>query len=137
MYIHKDFLLKIWFFFISIFSILVVKASLRLFSFNIAINKIKKISNFLFSSKKPKVSIHRAYFWYLKLNNFMKIKSCLVNSLSQKIIFSLYGYDVLVVCGIKMDKESNLNGHAWLTYENKIIFEEQDILNDYTVSFIV
>ena len=137
MNIHKDFLFKIWFFFISIFSILVVKASLRLFSFNIAINKIKKISNFLSSSKKPKVPIHRAHFWYLRLNSFMKIKSCFVNSLSQKIIFSLYGYDVLVVCGIKMDKESNLNGHAWLTYENKIIFEEQDSLNDYTVSFIV
>lgn len=137
MYIHKDFLLKMWFLLISIFSILVVKASLKLFSFNTAINQIKKISDFLSSSKKPKVSILRAHLWYLKINNFMKIKSCFVNSLAQKIIFSLFGYDVLVVCGIKIDKEANLNGHAWLTYENKIIFEEQDGLNDYTVSFVV
>lgn len=137
MYFHQDFLLKIWFLFISIFSILVVKVSLKLFSFNTAINKIKKVSDFLSSSKNSKMPILRAHLWYLKLNNFMKIKSCFVNSLAQKIIFSLYGYDVLVVCGIKIDKQSNINGHAWLTYENKIIFEETDRLNDYTVSFIV
>ena len=135
MNINKDLLLKTRFLFISIFSILFVKATLRLFSFNTAINKIKKISESFSFSKKSKVSISRVHFWYIKLNRFLKIESCFVNSLAKKIIFSVYGYDVLVVCGIKLDKESNLNGHAWLTHEDKIIFEEQDILNSYTVSF--
>lgn len=131
---HKDLLIKIKFLSISIFSLLLVKLLLRFISLGSMIKKIKRISRFFFSLSKSKISIEKIHLWYLRLNKTLNIKSCFINSLAQKIIFSFYGYDFLVVCGIKFDG-SNFSGHAWLSYKNEIIFEEKENIDSYIESF--
>ena len=123
------------FLFISLFSVILVKAFLRFLPLGSMINKIKKISSFVFSLNKSEVSIEKIHLWYLRLNKLLKIESCFVNSLIKKIIFSSFGHELLVVCGVKLDEGSNFDGHAWLCYQNKVIFENSENLNGYIESF--
>tara|TARA_B100001057_G_scaffold448435_1_gene488756 strand:- start:2993 stop:3301 length:309 start_codon:yes stop_codon:yes gene_type:complete len=101
------------------------------------IKKIKDISKFLATEDNSDISIKQIRMWYVKLNRLLKIRSCFVNSLAQKIIFSFFGYDLSVICGIKFDNQSNFKGHAWLSYKNQIIFEENNKIQDYVESFKV
>ena len=83
----KDFILKIRFLIIAILTTLFVKFSIRFFSLNSAITKVQKKSVLFLSINDPTESINRINFWYGRLNNFLRIKSCLVNSLIKKLIF--------------------------------------------------
>ena len=132
---QRDLLIKIKFLSISIFSLVLVKILLRFMSFNSMIKKIKEISGFFFSSNGPKISIDRIHLWYLRLNKILNIKSCFINSLVKKIIFSFFGYNLVVVCGIKLNDKSNFDGHAWLCYKNQAIFEDDQNLDSYIESF--
>ena len=134
---HKDLLIKIKFLSISIFSLILVKIFLKVIPLSSMIIKIKKISGLLFSPNKPKISIERIHLWYLKLNKILNIESCFVNSLVKKIIFSFFGHNLVVVCGIKLDGGSKVDGHAWLCYKNEAVFEENKNLNGYIESFRV
>ena len=108
---------------------------MRLISFSKMIFRVKKISRYLFVRNQPTTSIKDIYIWYSKLNKILKIESCFVNALALKIIFSYFGHDLLVVCGVKFDDNSNFKGHAWLSYKNQIIFEEKENLDSYIESF--
>ena len=132
---HGDLLIKIKFLSISIFSFMLVKIFLRFMSFNSMIEKIGKVSRFFFSSNEPKISIDRIHLWYLRLNKILNIRSCFINSLVKKIIFSFFGYNLVVVCGIRLNEKSNFDGHAWLCYKNQAIFEDNKNLNGYIESF--
>ena len=132
---QRDLLIKIKFLSISIFSLVLVKILLRFMSFNSMIKKIKEISRFFFSSNGPEISIDRIHLWYLRLNKILNIKSCFINSLVKKIIFSFFGYNLIVVCGIKLNDKSNFDGHAWLCYKNQAIFEDNQNLDGYIESF--
>ncbi len=133
----KDFILKIRFLITAILTILFVKFSIRFFSLNSAITKVQKKSVLFLSINDPTESINRINFWYGRLNNFLRIKSCLVNSLIKKLIFSSFGHDLEVVCGVRLDTESKIEGHAWLCYKKNIVFEDKDSLRGYTESFRV
>ncbi len=137
MHFHNVILIKIKFVIMSIFSICIIKILLKITSLESAIIKVKKISTFLLASSETEMPVERMHGWYLKLSSVLKINSCLTKSLSQKIIFSSFGFNFLVVCGVRFDEEHTLNGHAWLSYEDKIIFEKSDDLKKYTESFRV
>ena len=132
-----NFILKIRFLITAILTTLFVKFSIRFFSLNSAITKVQKKSVLFLSINDPTESINRINFWYGRLNNFLRIKSCLVNSLIKKLIFSSFGHDLEVVCGVRLDTESKIEGHAWLCYKKNIVFEDKDSLRSYTESFRV
>ncbi len=133
----NDFLIKIKFVIISILSISITKILLKSMSLDSVITKVRKISSILLSSSESEIPIERMHGWYLKLSSLFKINSCLTKSLSQKIIFSNFGFNFLVICGVRFDEEFNLKGHAWLSYKDKIIFEKNEDVKKYTESFRV
>ena len=122
---------------ISIFSISIIKIFLKIMSLESVIMKVRKISAILLTSSESDIPKERLHGWYLKLSSVLKIESCLTNSLSQKIIFSNFGFNFLVICGIKFDEELNLKGHAWLSYKDQIIFEKNEDIKEYSESFRV
>lgn len=137
MQISRDPIAKIRFLVIAIFSIILVKIFLKFLSPQSFIKKLKNISMMISSPNESSIKIERIHLWYLKLNEVLRIKSCLVNCLSQKIVFSYFGFKFLVICGVRFDKESNFKGHAWLSYKDKIIFEDSKDIENYVESFKV
>jgi len=133
----NDFLIKIKFVIIFIFSICITKILLKTMSLDSVIMKVRKISSLILSASESEIPIERIHGWYLKLSSLLNINSCLTKSLSQKIIFSNFGFNFLVICGVRFDEESNFKGHAWLSYKNKIIFERNEDIKKYTESFRV
>ena len=133
----NDFLIKIKFVIIFIFSICITKILLKTMSLDSVITKVRQISSLILSASESEIPIERIHGWYLKLSSIFNINSCLTKSLSQKIIFSNFGFNFLVICGVRFDEESNLKGHAWLSYKNKIIFEKNEDIKKYTESFRV
>ncbi len=137
MQFFDDFFIKIKFVIISILSIFVIKIFLKIMPLESVINNVRKISAFLLISNESVIPKERMHGWYIKLSNILKIKSCLTSSLSQKIIFSNFGFNFLVICGVKFDESSNLKGHAWLSYKDQIIFEKSKDIKGYSESFRV
>ena len=135
MLVCKDLSIKLKFLFIYFFSVIMIQAFLRLLPLNSVIKKTKNISRFVLSLNKSEVSIEKLHSWSLKLNDLLGIKSCFTSSLIKKIIFSFFGHELLIVCGVKFDEESNFNGHAWLCYKDKVVFEESESLKGYIESF--
>ncbi len=129
--------IKTKFVIISILSICITKILLKIMSLDSVIIRVRKISIILLKSSESEIPIERMHRWYLKLSSIFKINSCLTKSLSQKIIFSNFGFNFLVICGVKFDEELNLEGHAWLSYKDKIIFEKSEDIKEYTESFRV
>lgn len=65
------------------------------------------------------------------------INSCFKICLSQKIIFSTFGYDVKIVSGIRKTENNILDGHAWLSYKEKPILESNENIDKYIKSFVI
>ena len=133
----NDLFIKIKFVIISLSSICIIQIFLKIMSLETVIMNVRKISNIVLRSKESHIPKERIHEWYLKLSNLLKIRSCLTSSLSQKIIFSNFGFNFLVICGVKFDEELNLKGHAWLSYKDQIIFDKTDDIKKYTESFRV
>lgn len=114
-----------------------IKLSMRFFSLNLVITKVKNKSALYLLNNKPTEPINRINFWYDRLNKFLGIKSCLINCLAKKLIFSSFGHDLIMVCGVKLDGASKIEGHAWLSYKKNVVFEDEKNLKDYTESFRV
>ena len=133
----NDLLIKIKFVIISLSTICIIKIFLKIMSLESVITKVRKISNILLTSTESEIPKERFHGWYLKLSSLLKINSCLTNSLSQKIIFSSFGFNFLVICGVKFDEKLNFKGHAWLSYKDQIIFEKNEDIKKYTESFRV
>ena len=131
----KDFILKIKFLMNAISIIIFIKFSLKFLSLNTVIAKVKKRSSLFLSRNDPEISINRINFWYIRLNKFFRIKSCFKNSLIKKLLFSSFGYDLVAVCGVRLDSRSKIEGHAWLCYKKNIIFEDPEYLKTFTESF--
>lgn len=132
---QKDFILKIRFLVIAILITFFIKFSIRFFSLNSVILKVKKITTFFLSKNNPTQSINRINVWYKSLNRFLKIESCFVNSFIKKLIFSTFGHNLVMVCGVKLNKKSKIEGHAWLCHEGRAVFENEEYLRGFTESF--
>ena len=133
----KDFLIKAKFVLIAIFAISLTKIFLKIMTLQSLIQKVQKISGLFLASSEINIPIERMHAWYSKVSRRLNIQSCLINSLSQKIIFSYFGFDLSVVCGVRFDQESNFKGHAWLRYNDHIVFEESKNIEKYIESFRV
>ena len=136
-YILKDSLLKIKFLLIAPIAIITVKSLLTLLPLGLCIKTVRIISLYCSARHPVKIPLKKIHIWYLRLNGLFRIKSCFVNSLSQKIIFSCFGYNLGVVCGVKFDENLNFIGHAWLCYKDQVMFESSENLEHYVESFRV
>ena len=76
------------------------------------------------------IKASRAFKIVKIFRNFPIKTSCLHNSLCEKIILSLIGIDVEVNAGLRRSSDS-IEGHAWLTYNDKLIFDKKEDIKAY------
>ncbi len=126
--------MRILFIFITLFSVIFSSLLLKLFKMKAVIEYVKNISLFFLSKRKNIISFKQIYLRFFKINKLLNIKSCLLRCISLKIIYSYYGYDLRVCCGVKI-KNRVVDGHAWLKYQDNIVFEEKDDIESYIFSF--
>lgn len=131
----KDFILKIKFLVIAILMTFFIKFSIRFLSLHSLMLKVEKTAAFFLSRNNPTQSINRINIWYKSVSRFLKTESCFVNSFIKKLIFSSFGHDLVMVCGVKMNKKSKIEGHAWLCHKGEVVFENEEYLRGYTESF--
>ena len=130
-------IIKLKFIVVSVHSIILVKCLLFILPLDLALKNIQKISRFFLSKNQKLMPIKRINNWYFKLNMIVRIKSCFIHCLVKKTICSYFGHDLTVVCGVKFDDELNFKGHAWLCYQDQVIFQEVDEIKMYVESFRV
>ncbi len=126
--------MRILFIFITLISVIFSSLLLKLFKMKAVIEYVKNISLFFLSKRKNIISFKQIYLRFFKINKLLNIKSCLLRCISLKIIYSYYGYDLKVCCGVKI-KNRVVDGHAWLKYQDNIVFEEKDDIESYIFSF--
>ena len=130
-------IIKLKFIIVSIASIILVKCLFALLPLNLALKNIQNLSRYSMSKNQELLAIQTIDNWYSKLNILVRMKSCFVDSLVKKIIYSYFGYDLTVVCGVRFDDELNFKGHAWLCYQDQVIFQGVDEIKMYVESFRV
>ena len=125
---------------VSIVSFLIILPTSLIFhttSFESTIKIAKKISIFFLKILKKRFDLVNIFFISRKINRMLGIKSCFKICLSQKIIFSIFGYDVKIVSGVKKNEDHALDGHAWISYNSKPILEDNEIIEQYLESFTI
>lgn len=139
MILNKDRLL-IKKYIISFISLLIIFITLIIFkssSFDRTIKISKNISSYLLKCFRQRFSFNNIFFISRKINRMLGINSCFKICLSQKIIFSTFGYDVKIVSGIMKTENNILDGHAWLSYKEKPILESNENIDKYIESFVI
>tara|TARA_Y100000768_G_scaffold328944_1_gene267102 strand:- start:209 stop:631 length:423 start_codon:yes stop_codon:yes gene_type:complete len=127
-------------FIICIISFLIILPTSLLFhitSFDTTIKIVKKISNFFLKMLKRRFDLVNIFIISRNINRLLLIKSCFKICISQKIIFSIFGFDVKIICGVKSPKNKILDGHAWLAYNQKPMLETNENIDQYIESFTV
>tara|TARA_X000001036_G_scaffold429211_1_gene460103 strand:+ start:685 stop:1107 length:423 start_codon:yes stop_codon:yes gene_type:complete len=131
------FFLKILVSIISLIAIIYVSTLYHFFSFDQLLKKCKQKSNKLLCSYKPKTNPRLILNLSRRINNFLKINSCLRICLSQKIIFAILGFRVEMVCGVKKGENNLLDGHAWITFNGLPLLSSGEEIGDFVKSFVV
>lgn len=131
------FFLKILVSIISLIAIIYVSTLYHFFSFDQLLKKCKKKSNKLLCAYKAETNPSLILNISRKINNFLKINSCLRICLSQKIIFAIFGFKVEMVCGVKKGKNNLLDGHAWITLNGSPLLSLGEEIDDFIKSFVV
>ena len=127
-------------FLISIISLLIILPTSLLYhatSFENTIKITKKISTFFLKVLRKRFDLVNIFIISRKINRVLKINSCFKICISQKIIFSIFGFDVKIICGVKSLKNKTLDGHAWLAYNQKPMLEPNENIDQYFESFTV
>ena len=127
-------------FIISIISITIILPSTILYhttSFENTINITKKISTFFLKMFRKRFDLVNIFIISRKINRALNINSCFKICISQKIIFSIFGFDVKIICGVKNLENNTLDGHAWLSYNQKPILGPNEKIDQYIESFTV
>ena len=127
-------------FIISIISLSIILPTSLLFhatSFENTIKITKKISTFFLKVLRKRFDLVNIFIISRKINRVLKINSCFKICISQKIIFSFFGFDVKIICGVKSPKNKTLDGHAWLVYNQKPMLGSNENINQYIESFTV
>ena len=127
-------------FIISIISLSIILPTSLLFhatSFENTIKITKKISTFFLKIFRKRFDLVNIFIISRKINRVLKINSCFKICISQKIIFSFFGFDVKIICGVKSPKNKTLDGHAWLVYNQKPMLGSNENINQYIESFTV
>tara|TARA_Y100000741_G_C18045550_1_gene474206 strand:- start:37 stop:432 length:396 start_codon:yes stop_codon:yes gene_type:complete len=127
-------------FIISIISLSVILPTSLLYhttSFENTINITKRISIFFLKILKKRFDLVNIFIISRKMNRVLNINSCFKICISQKIIFSIFGFDVKIICGVKSLKNKTLDGHAWLVYNQKPMLGSNENIDQYIESFTV
>ena len=106
-------------------------------SFENTINITKRISIFFLKILKKRFDLVNVFIISRKMNRVLNINSCFKICISQKIIFSIFGFDVKIICGVKSLKNKTLDGHAWLVYNQKPMLGTNENIDQYIESFTV
>ena len=106
-------------------------------SFENTVKVTKKISNFFLKILKKRFDLVNIFIISRKINQVLNINSCFKICISQKIIFSIFGFDVKIICGVKNLKNNTLDGHAWLSYNQKPMLGPNEKIDKYIESFTV
>ena len=125
---------------ISIISLLIILPTSLLYhatSFENTIKFTKKISTFFLKILRKRFDLVNIFIISRKINKVLKINSCFKICISQKIIFSIFGFDVKIICGVKNLNNKTLDGHAWLSYNKKPMLGPNENINQYFESFTV
>lgn len=127
-------------FIISIISLLIILPTSLLYhatSFENTIKITKRISTFFLKMLRKRFDLVNIFIISRKINRALNINSCFKICISQKIIFSFFGFDVKIICGVKSPKNKTLDGHAWLVYNQKPMLGSNENINQYIESFTV
>ena len=127
-------------FIISIISITIILPTTILYhatSFENTINITKIISSFFLKMLRKRFDIVNIFIVSRKINRALNINSCFKICISQKIIFSIFGFDVKIICGVKNLNNKTLDGHAWLSYNEKPMLGHNENIDQYIKSFTV
>ena len=125
---------------ISFTSLLIIFITLIIFqfsSFDTTVRISRNISSYFLKSFRQRFNFNNIFFISRKINRMIGINSCFKICLSQKIIFSIFGYDVKIVSGIKKTEHDILDGHAWLSYKERPILESNENIDQYLESFVI
>ena len=74
--------------------------------------------------------VDKAFRINKNFRNFPTKVSCLHKSLCEKILLSYLGIKVHVNAGLK-NTDKGIEGHAWISYKEKIIFEKKEDIEVY------
>ena len=127
-------------FIISIISLSIILPTLILYnatSFENTIKITKNISTFFLKILRKRFDLVNIFIISRKINRVLNINSCFKICISQKIIFSIFGFDVKIICGVKSLKNKTLDGHAWLSYNQKPLLGPNENIEQYIESFTV
>ena len=127
-------------FIISIICLLVILLTSFLYhatSFENTIKITKRISTFFLKMLRKRFDLVNIFIISRKINRILNINSCFKICISQKIIFSIFGFDVKIICGVKNLKNKTLDGHAWLSYNQKPMLGPNENIDQYIESFTV
>lgn len=127
-------------FIISIISLLIILPTSLLYhasSFENTIKITKRISTFFLKMLRKRFDLVNIFIISRKINRALNINSCFKICISQKIIFSIFGFDVKIICGVKNLNNKTLDGHAWLSYDEKPMLGLNENIDQYIESFTV
>ena len=127
-------------FIISIISLLIILPTSLLYhatSFENTIKITKRISTFFLKMLRKRFDLVNIFIISRKINRALNINSCFKICISQKIIFSIFGFDVKIICGVKKLNNKTLDGHAWLSYDEKPMLGLNENIDQYIESFTV
>tara|TARA_B100000674_G_C37852370_1_gene920620 strand:- start:755 stop:1147 length:393 start_codon:yes stop_codon:yes gene_type:complete len=97
--------------------------------------KTRFLSNFFKMNVSTRLDLILIHSVFSKTAKIFRQKSCLKNCIALKMIYAFFGFDVEVNCGVKIKADSSLDGHAWLTFNKKLIAHKVEEINDYVISF--
>ena len=127
-------------FIISIICLLIIFPTSLLYhatSFENTIKITKRISTFFLKILRKRFDLVNIFIISRKINRALNINSCFKICISQKIIFSIFGFDVKIICGVKNLNNRTLDGHAWLSYNQKPMLGFNENIDQYIESFTV
>ena len=127
-------------FIISIICLLIILPTSLLYhstSFENTIKITKRISTFFLKILRKRFDLVNIFIISRKINRILNINSCFKICISQKIIFSIFGFDVKIICGVKNLNNKTLDGHAWLSYNEKPMLGHNENIDQYIESFTV
>ena len=122
---------------VSFLIIIPVSLLFEIKAFDYTIKNTKKVSNFFLKIFKKRFDLVNIFIISRKINRALNINSCFKICISQKIIFSIFGFDVKIICGVKKLNNKTLDGHAWLSYNQKPMLGPNENIDQYIESFTV
>ena len=76
-------------------------------------------------------SSQRLSIIFYKADLFVPKTTCLSKSLAGQHFFSRYGHATRMHIGVRKDDQNNLEAHAWLTIDDKVVVGQTDELDSY------